>query len=49
MEHQNNFNYLEINEMTDINGGNINPVGPRICIYPPPTVKIDPKALLKRR
>ena len=49
MEHQNNFNYLNINEMTDINGG-YHPFGwsTGILIDTVP-IKISEISLLKRR
>ena len=51
MEHQNNFNYLNINEITDINGGYnraLNPFGSWILVDPPIPTLLG-ISLLKRR
>ena len=49
MEHQNNFNYLDIDEIADINGG-YHPFGwsTGILVDPVP-IKISGISLLKRR
>ena len=48
MEHQNNFNYLNISETMDINGGYIRNFGLDICTLPPP-IRIDWNKILRRK